>query len=97
MKESEKTIVNRVEEIAKKRGVSMAQVATAWVLSKEGTSFLVPNWDWSWRVAVTAPIVGLNSEERIKDMVAAVNLELTEDEKKYLEEPYVPRPIAGHS
>jgi versiconal hemiacetal acetate reductase len=97
MKESEKTIVNRVEEIAKKRGVSMAQVATAWVLSKEGRSFLDPNWDWSWRVAVTAPIVGLNSEERIKDMVAAVNLELTEDEKKYLEEPYVPRPIAGHS
>jgi aryl-alcohol dehydrogenase-like predicted oxidoreductase len=45
MKESEKTIVNRVEEIAKKRGVSMAQVATAWVLSKEGRSFLDPNWD----------------------------------------------------
>ncbi len=48
-------------------------------------------------IAVTAPIVGLNSEDRIKDMVAAVNLKLTEDEKKYLEEPYVPRPIAGHS
>ena len=39
MKESEKTIVNRVEEIAKKRGVSMAQVATAWVLSKDGNIF----------------------------------------------------------
>jgi aryl-alcohol dehydrogenase (NADP+) len=48
-------------------------------------------------VGVTTPIVGLNSEDRIKDMIAAVNLELTEDEKKYLEEPYVPRPIAGHS
>jgi 1-deoxyxylulose-5-phosphate synthase len=46
---------------------------------------------------VTAPIVGLNSEQRIKEMVEAVNLELTEEEKKYLEEPYVPRPIAGHS
>ena len=41
MKESEKTVVNRVEEIAKKRGVSMAQVATAWVLSKEGKNFLL--------------------------------------------------------
>jgi hypothetical protein len=41
MKESEKTVVNRVEEIAKKRGVSMAQVATAWVLSKEGNNFLL--------------------------------------------------------
>jgi len=46
---------------------------------------------------VTAPIVGLNSEDRIRDMVHAVNLELTEDEKKYLEDPYVTRPIAGHS
>jgi len=47
--------------------------------------------------AVTAPIVGLNSEDRIKEMVEAVNLELTDEEKKELEEPYVPRPIAGHS
>ena len=46
---------------------------------------------------VTAPIVGLNSEERIKDMVAAVNLELTAEEIKHLEEPYVTRPIVGHS
>jgi 1-deoxyxylulose-5-phosphate synthase len=48
-------------------------------------------------VVVTAPIVGLNSEDRIKEIVAAVNLELTEEEKKHLEEPYVPRPISGHS
>ena len=32
-------IVNRVEEIAKKRNISMAQVALAWMLSKDGTSF----------------------------------------------------------
>jgi len=48
-------------------------------------------------LGVTAPIVGLNSEERIKEVVEAVNLELTEAEIKELEEPYVPRPIAGHS
>jgi 1-deoxyxylulose-5-phosphate synthase len=47
--------------------------------------------------AVTAPIVGLNSADRIKEMVEAVNLELTAEEIKHLEEPYVPRPIAGHS
>ena len=46
--------------------------------------------------AVTAPIVGLNSEARIKEIVEAVNIELSEDEKRHLEEPYVPRPIAGH-
>ena len=38
MKESEKEIVNRVEALAKKRGVSMAQIATAWVLSNDGIS-----------------------------------------------------------
>ena len=37
MRESEIEIINRVEALAKKRGVSMAQVATAWVLSKDGT------------------------------------------------------------
>ena len=46
---------------------------------------------------MTAPIVGLNSEERIKEMVEAVNLKLTEEEKKELEEPYIPRAIAGQS
>jgi aryl-alcohol dehydrogenase-like predicted oxidoreductase len=39
----------------------------------------------------------LNSEERIKEMVEAVNVELSEEEIKYLEEPYVTRAIAGHS
>jgi len=36
MRESEKEIINRVESVAKKRGVSMAQIATAWCLSKDG-------------------------------------------------------------
>jgi aryl-alcohol dehydrogenase-like predicted oxidoreductase len=40
--------------------------------------------------------VGLSSVERIKDMVEAVNLELTQEEIKTLEEPYVTRSIAGH-
>ena len=47
--------------------------------------------------AVTAPIVGLNSEARIKEIVEAVNIELTEEERRCLEGPYVPRPVAGHS
>jgi 1-deoxyxylulose-5-phosphate synthase len=48
-------------------------------------------------LVVSAPIVGLNSENRIKEMVEAVNLTLSEEEINELEEPYVPRPIAGHS
>ena len=48
-------------------------------------------------LVVSAPIVGLNSEERIKEMVEAVNIELSPEEIKHLEEPYVTRPIAGHT
>jgi aryl-alcohol dehydrogenase-like predicted oxidoreductase len=48
-------------------------------------------------LAISAPIVGLSSVERIKEVVEAVNLELTEDEIKNLEEPYSPRSISGHS
>ena len=41
--------------------------------------------------------MGLNSVERIKEMVEAVDIKLTEDEIRHLEEPYVTRPIVGHT
>ncbi|KAL4244356.1 NADP-dependent oxidoreductase domain superfamily protein [Abortiporus biennis] len=75
-------IINRVEEIAKKKGISMAQVALAWSLSKDG---------------VTAPIVGTTNLDNLKDLIQAVNVTLTDDEIKYLEEPYQPQAIIGHS
>ncbi|OSX56325.1 hypothetical protein POSPLADRAFT_1175381 [Postia placenta MAD-698-R-SB12] len=75
-------IVNRVEELAKKKGVSMAQVAIAWSLAKEG---------------VTAPIVGTTSLKNLEDILGAVNVSLTPDEIKYLEEPYRPLAIDGHA
>ncbi|KAI0657093.1 aryl-alcohol dehydrogenase [Cubamyces menziesii] len=73
-------IVSRVEEIAKKKGISMAQVAIAWILSKPG---------------VSAPIVGTTSLSNLEDILAGVSVELTEDEIKYLEEPYQPMPTIG--
>ncbi|KAJ6576716.1 aryl-alcohol dehydrogenase [Mycena vulgaris] len=75
------TIVNRVEEIAQKRGIGMAQVSVAWALSKE---------------IVSAPIVGTTSLANLADAVAAIHIKLTEDEIKYLEEPYQPMAIIGH-
>ncbi|KAH9890432.1 NADP-dependent oxidoreductase domain-containing protein [Cubamyces lactineus] len=75
-------ILKRVEEFAKKKNVSMAQIAIAWILAKDG---------------VTAPIVGTTSLENLKDIIAGVHVKLTEDELKYLEEPYVPLPINGYS
>ncbi|ANB13220.1 aldo-keto reductase superfamily protein [Sugiyamaella lignohabitans] len=71
-------IINRVEEVAKKRGISMAQVAIAWTLSKG-----------------TAPIVGFNKLERIDEAVEAISIKLTDEEISYLEEPYIPHPVAG--
>ncbi|KAJ7166825.1 aryl-alcohol dehydrogenase [Mycena filopes] len=75
-------VVARVEEVAKKRGVSMAQVALAWVMGTEG---------------VTAPVIGATSIEKIKDLIAAVELQLTPEEMRFLEEPYRPRNVFGHS
>ncbi|EIN13214.1 Aldo/keto reductase [Punctularia strigosozonata HHB-11173 SS5] len=74
-------IVTHVEEIAKKRGVSMAQIAVAYSMQKDG---------------ITAPIVGTTSLDNLKDLIAAVEIKLTDEEMKYLEEPYTPRPVFGH-
>lgn len=74
-------INERVAEIAQKRGITMAQVALAWSLSKP---------------FVTAPIVGTTSIEKLKDLVAGVHVKLTEEEIKSIDEPYRARPITGH-
>ena len=77
--EIDKAIIDTVEEIAKKRGVPMASVATAWCLSKEGVN----------------PIVGLSSKERIDQAVEAVKLKLTKEEIESLEKHYLPKKILG--
>jgi aryl-alcohol dehydrogenase-like predicted oxidoreductase len=60
----------------------MAQVALAWLLTKP---------------AITAPIVGATKLHHLQDAAAAVELKLTADEVKSLEEPYVPHPVLGLS
>ncbi|KAF9012488.1 aryl-alcohol dehydrogenase [Cyathus striatus] len=75
-------ILSRVEELSKKRGISMAQVAIAWTLSKEG---------------VSAPIVGTTSLKNLEEILDAVYIVLTEEEIKYLEEPYAPQQVIGHA
>ncbi|KZT32566.1 Aldo/keto reductase [Sistotremastrum suecicum HHB10207 ss-3] len=74
-------IVKRVEEIAKKKGISMAQVAVAWILSKD---------------VVAAPIVGTTSVDNLHEIIKAVKVKLTEEEIKYLEEPYKAQAVIGH-
>jgi aryl-alcohol dehydrogenase-like predicted oxidoreductase len=68
-------IVDAVQKIAEARGVPMAQVALAWVLSKP---------------VISAPIVGPTKIQHLTDAVAALDLELTADEVAQLEEHYAP-------
>lgn len=79
--DSDFQIVDRVVELAQKRGVKPAQIALAWLLHQPG---------------VTAPIVGASKIEHLKEAVEAVDLKLSDEERKYLEEPYRPHPILGH-
>ena len=80
--ESDFAVVDRVSEIAKKRGVPNAQVALAWLLQQPG---------------VTAPIVGASKMQHLDDAVAALSLNLDAAELKALAEPYRPHPVLGHS
>ncbi|KZP10266.1 Aldo keto reductase [Athelia psychrophila] len=73
---------DRLEEIAAKKGASMAQVALAWLMQKDG---------------VTAPVVGSTSLDNLRDLVGAIHVALTAEEARYLEENYQSRNVFGHS
>ena len=74
-------IVEAVASIASSRGVPMAQVALAWVLSKS---------------EISAPIVGATKPAHLSDAIAALDLELTPEEIASLEAPYQPKPVSGY-
>ncbi len=76
--DADRSVVERVAEVAKKLGVPRAQIALAWLLAKP---------------AVTTPIIGASKPHHLDDAVAALSLQLTADEITALEEPYVPHPI----
>jgi 1-deoxyxylulose-5-phosphate synthase len=78
--DDDRRIVDAVAKIAESRGVSRAQVALAWVLRQP---------------AVTAPIIGATKPGHLEDAIAAVDVELSDDEAAQLEGPYTPREPAG--
>jgi aryl-alcohol dehydrogenase-like predicted oxidoreductase len=77
-------VIGRVEEIAKKKGVSMTTIATAWCLSKSKVN----------------PIIGLSSKERIDQAVESVHFassgKLTAEDIAYLEDEYQPKERQGY-
>jgi len=76
------TTVERVNEIAEARGIPMAQVALAWMYTKP---------------YIASPIIGTTKPHHLDDALAALSVNLTEDEVKRLEEPYRPHPVIAHS
>lgn len=79
--ESDFTVVERVVELAKEREVTASQIALAWLSHQPG---------------VSAPIIGASKMHHLEEGVAAVDIELSEEELGSLEEPYQPHPILGH-
>lgn len=75
-------IVDAVEAVAEARGVQMAEVALAWLLSRPG---------------VVAPVVGATKLDHLDAAVRALELELAQDELERLEAPYQPRGVRGYT
>lgn len=76
--QQDQVIIDRVADLADKRGVSMTEISLAWLLTR-----------------VTAPVVGATKLHHIQGAAKAVDLVLTEEEKNYLEEVYVPHKLVG--
>ncbi len=76
----DKVVVDNVEKMARTRGISMAQMSLAWMLSK-------PH--------ITSPIVGTTAVTHVEEAVAALDIQLSSEELQALEKPYVPHPVLG--
>ena len=79
--DADRRVVEAVATVAEQRGVSKAQVALAWMLSKP---------------FVTAPIIGASKAVHLDDAIAALSLKLDADEISALEAHYVPHTVSGH-
>lgn len=81
-REEDFTVADRAAEVAKERGVTASQIALAWVLNKSH---------------IHSPIVGATKMEHLEQAIAALDIKLSDDEIKRLEEPYKPHPVLGHA
>ncbi|MFO7320510.1 MAG: aldo/keto reductase [Chloroflexota bacterium] len=75
-------VVDAVKEVANERGVKPAQIALAWLLHKPG---------------VTSPIIGATKMHQLDELIAALDIKLSEEEIARLEAPYVPHEIRDHT
>jgi 1-deoxyxylulose-5-phosphate synthase len=73
--------LDRVTDLAGRRGVSPAQIALAWMLHKPG---------------ITSPIIGASKMPHLEEALAAMDIQLDAEEIAFLEECYQPHPVLGH-
>jgi 1-deoxyxylulose-5-phosphate synthase len=81
-RDTDRPIVDAVGTIARQRGIARAQIALAWVMRNP---------------VVTAPIVGATKPHHLDDAVAALDVELTDEEVRLLEAQYTVREVVGFS
>lgn len=79
--DADQLVVQRVAELAEKRGVQRVHIALAWLLQK---------------TPVAAPIIGATKVGHLEDALGALAVKLSAEEVAFLEEPYVPHRIVGH-
>jgi len=68
-------------ELAQSKGVKPVQIAIAWLLTKS---------------SVTSPIIGTSKVGHLEDFVGSLDVKLSPEDCRYLEEPYRPQPVSGH-
>jgi aryl-alcohol dehydrogenase (NADP+) len=79
--ESDFDVVDSVVEVAKQKGVKPAQIALAWMLHKP---------------YIASPIIGATKMSHLEELVAATDIEMSEDDMAAVEEQYQPHPVIGH-
>jgi 1-deoxyxylulose-5-phosphate synthase len=80
-RDSDFQIVDRVQDLARKRSVQPVQVALAWILGKPG---------------ITAPIIGATKMNHLEEAAAGTQVKLSPEDMANLEELYQPHPVLGH-
>ncbi|MBI3761079.1 MAG: aldo/keto reductase [Chloroflexi bacterium] len=78
--DSDFVVADRAAELAKRRGLTSAQIALAWILHQPG---------------VTAPIIGATKMSHLEQAIAALDVKLSDEERAFLEEAYVPHRVLG--
>jgi aryl-alcohol dehydrogenase-like predicted oxidoreductase len=81
-READHKVVEALEGVARARGVSNTQIALAWALKHP---------------AITAPIVGTTKQSHLDEAVAALSINLSDEEVNALEAPYQPKPVLDHA